>query len=194
MGGQILRGRSECAGEFGHTHVAEGGPPCTCGSFGCLEAIASAPAIAARARNAVQDGANSIVLELAGGHPARITGWNVIEAAKLGDKMCAAIMEEAEKYLGLGLANIVNLFNPSLVVMDRRAGLADPGLLGQVARIVKRQALAQSTEGLAFRYSELGTESGVLGVALIFLEQLFEIPALKLPKFMTQQAMRAAAS
>lgn len=184
--GRILRGRRECACEFGHTHVMDGGPPCKCGSFGCLEAIIGAPAIAARARSAVLEGGNSTVLDLAGGDPARISGWNVIEAARGGDKMCTVILGEMERYLGLGLANVVNLFNPSLVVLDRRLGAADPGFIEQIARIVRRQALAQSTQDLQFRYSRLGSEAGVLGVALMVIERHFEIPALKLPMFMTE--------
>lgn len=184
--GRILRGHQECAAEFGHTHVTDDGPPCKCGSFGCLEAIAGASAVAARARNAVRKGGNSKVLDLAGGDPDRITGAHVIEAAHQGDKMCLAIVEEMEKYLGLGLANVVNLFNPSLVVVHQRLGAADSGFLERITRIVRRQALHHNVEGLTFRLSQLGPEAGVLGIALIALEDLFEIPALKPPKFMTE--------
>lgn len=176
--GKLLRGRGECAGEFGHTHVMDGGPPCKCGSFGCLEAIVGAPAIAARARSAVLEGGNSMVLDLAGGHASKITGWNVIEAARAGDKMCAVILEDVERYLGLGLANVVNLFNPSLVILDKRLGAGDPGFLNQTARIVRRQALERSTSDLQFRYSQLGADAGVLGVALLVIERHFEIPAM----------------
>jgi len=190
--GRILRGRGECAGEFGHTHVVEGGPACKCGSFGCLEAIAGAPAIAARARTAVLEGAASRVLELAGGDPSLITGFHVIDAARQGDTMCSAILDDVEKYLGLGLANVVNLFNPSLLVLDRRLGMMDESVLDQIARVVRRQALQQSTEGLEFRYSELGEEAGVLGIALMVLEQLFEIPSIKLPKFLREAGAQAA--
>jgi N-acetylglucosamine repressor len=190
--GKILRGRGECAGEFGHTHVVEGGPACKCGSFGCLEAIAGAPAIATRARTAVLEGAASRVLELAGGDPSLITGFHVIDAARQGDRMCSAILDDVEKYLGLGLANVVNLFNPSLLVLDRRLGMMDESVIDQIARVVRRQALQQSTEGLEFRYSELGEEAGVLGIALMVLEQLFEIPSIKLPKFLREAGAQAA--
>ena len=186
--GKLLRGRGECAGEFGHTHVMDGGPPCKCGSFGCLEAIVGAAAIAARARSAVMDGGSSTVLEQAGGAAGQITGWNVIEAARAGDKMCAVILEDVERYLGLGLANVVNLLNPSLVVLDRRLGGGDAGFLNRTARIVRRQALERSTCDLQFRYSQLGTEAGVLGVALLVLERHFEVPTLKRPLFMTESS------
>jgi len=186
--GQVLRGRSECAGEFGHTHVGEGGPACRCGSFGCLEAMAGAPAIAARARAAVLEGSASQVLELAGGDPASISSSHVLAAACAGDKMCAAILGEAEKYLGLALANAVNLFNPAVIVVDRRLAPAGEQFLEQIARIVRRQALQHATDGLAFRFAELGEKAGVLGIALLVLDDLFEIPSLKLPKFLRDAA------
>jgi predicted NBD/HSP70 family sugar kinase len=184
--GRLLRGSRECAAEFGHTHVMPDGPACQCGSFGCLEAIAGAPAMAARARKAVREGGASKVVALAGNGP--ITAMHVLEAARQGDKLCGALVEDVTRYLGLGLANIVNLFNPSLVVLDRRLGAADPGFLDQVTRAVRRGALQHAIEGLTFRFSELGEEAGVLGVALLAIEKLFEIPVLHAPKFMTEAA------
>ena len=186
--GRLLRGCRESAGEFGHIRVTEGGPPCNCGSFGCLEAIAGAPALGARVRAAVLEGGRSKALDLAGGDPTRITGFMVFEAARLGDKMCAAVVEEVERYLALGLANAINLFNPSLVVLDKRLAAAGPDFLEQIVRIVKRQALQRSTEQLSFRFAELGDEAGVLGLAVLLIEDLFEIPALQPPKFLLERA------
>ncbi len=190
--GKILRGKGECAGEFGHTHVVEGGPACKCGGFGCLEALAGAPAIAQRARTAVLEGGHSLVLEIANGAADRITGWDVIEAARRGDKMCSLILEGLERHIGLALANAVSLLNPSLVVLDKRLVAGQSGVLEQIARTVRRQALARSTQQLEFRCSELGPEAGVLGVALLLIEQYFVIPALKLPRFMREPAEKPA--
>lgn len=184
--GRLLRGSRECAAEFGHTHVMPDGPACQCGSFGCLEAIAGAPAMAARARKAIREGGASIVVRLAGDGP--ITAGHVLEAARQGDKLCGALVEDVARHLGLGLANIVNLFNPSLIVLDRRLGAADPGFLDQITRAVRRGALEYAMQGLTFRFSELGEEAGVLGVALLAIEKLFEIPMLHAPKFMTDAA------
>jgi len=184
--GKLFRGRKECACEFGHTRVVENGPACKCGSFGCLEAVAGAPAIGTRVRKAVMEGAHSGVLESVGGDPANITGWSVFEAARLGDRLCSATVEDAANHLGLGLANLVNLFNPSLIVLDQRLQSAGQGFLDQVMRIVRRQALQRSSEDLEFRFSRLGSEAGVLGVAILLLERFFEIPVLKPPRFMIE--------
>jgi predicted NBD/HSP70 family sugar kinase len=171
VGGKVLEGHRRSSGEFGHTHVIENGPACTCGSFGCLEAIAGASALEAKVRKAIQEGATSRLMELVDGDLNKITPWAALKAASMGDKTCDMIVEEIGKYLGLGVANLVNLFNPKLIVLDERLELAGPVLLEQIIRIVKRQA---------------GAEAGVLGAGLLVVEKLFEIPALKPPRFMIE--------
>lgn len=184
-GGKLLLGHQFYAGEFGHTHVIENGPACKCGSFGCLEALVGTAALEATLRKVLAEGSNSQALSMADGDANKINGWTVLKAAALGDKMCGSIVEQAGKYLGLGLANLVNLFNPSLIVLDQRLGLAGDTLLQQVKRMIKRQALEQSSQAVDFRIGTLGSEAGVLGSGLLILEKLFEIPVLKPPRFMT---------
>ncbi|RPI19913.1 MAG: ROK family protein [Acidobacteria bacterium] len=182
-GGSILRGSNESAGEFGHTHVVENGPACKCGSFGCLEAMTSAAALANKARKGVLEGGTSEVLTIAG-RPEFITGAHVLEAARRGDRMCSSLVEDMGNHLGLGIANLVNLFNPSVVVFGGLLELAGERLLEQMSRIVKRQALPHNTKNLQFRFGKLGPQAGVLGAGMLVLEKLFEIPALKPPKFL----------
>jgi predicted NBD/HSP70 family sugar kinase len=185
-GGKLLHGAGHAAGELGHTHMIEEGPACKCGSFGCLEALAGAAAIEGKIRRAIAEGSGSEVIALAGGDPAAVSGWMVLKASDMGDKTCSAIVEQAAKYLGLGLANLVNLFNPSVLVLDQRLKLAGQGLLEQVIKVVKRQALTYSTEKLSIRFGHLGDEASVLGAGSIALEKHFEIPALKPPRFLIE--------
>ena len=183
--GRPLHGQHGGAAEFGHTHVVEGGPACQCGSFGCLEALAGSSALAARFRKIMRDGGSSMAARNADGELERVTGWMVLEAASAGNKTCTAIVEEMGRYLGLGLANLVNLVNPSLIVLDPRLKLAGPLLLDQLTRIVRMQALSHATESLNIRFGKLGDEAGVLGAGLLVLDRLYEIPALKPPGFLT---------
>ena len=90
-------------------------------------------------------------------------------------------------HLGLGLANLVNLFNPSVIVLDKRLELAGDGLLHQIQQIVRRQALRSSSEHLALRFGKLGEECGLLGVGMLVLRRYFEIPALRQPNFLTDE-------
>jgi len=173
-GGRVLEGSRWAAGEFGHTHVTEDGPACCCGSFGCLEAIAGIGALEARARRAISQGGFSHALALAGGEIGHLTGWHVLDAARDGDKMSVALVEEVATYLGLGLANLANLFNPSLIVLDKRLSRAGDEFLDQTKRVVLRQALGHVTETLQFRYATLDYEAGLLGPALMVIDRIFE--------------------
>jgi len=186
--GKVLHGGRFSAGEFGHTHIMEDGPACRCGSFGCLEAIAGLGALEARIRKALAEGGPSKCLELAEGDPAKITGWMVLQAARMGDKLSRAIVQELGGYLGLGLANLVNLFNPSVIVLDYRLESAGEELLDQIRRTIRLQALSHSSEELVLRFGKLGSELGVLGAGLLVTEKVFEIPLLKPPWFLIDSA------
>lgn len=184
--GKLFYGAGYVAGEFGHTHVMEDGPACRCGSFGCLEAIAGAMALESRLRKAIAEGGVSAALALAESDPNKITGWTVLQAAGQGDKICVAIVEQAGNYLGVGLANLVNLFNPSMIVIDQRLSLAGTGLLDQLTRVIQRKALYHSSQGLTVKFGSLGNEASLIGAGRVALENHFEIPALKLPRFMIE--------
>jgi len=187
IGGRVLYGSGYAAGEFGHTHVMDEGPACKCGSFGCLEALVGCAALEAKIRKVVAEGGYSQASKLANGDVNKISGWMVLEAAaRLRDKTCLAIVEQVGKYLGLGLANLVNLFNPSIVVLDQRLNLAGDGLLDQVVKVVRRQALSHATDDLLIRFGKLGSCSAVLGMGLMLLERRFQIPSLKPPRFMIE--------
>jgi len=174
-GGHLLEGSRWAAGEFGHTHVTEDGPACHCGSFGCLEAIAGIGALEAGARRAIAQGGFSQALSLAGGEVDQLTGWHVLQAARDGDKMSVALVESMATCLGLGLANLANLFNPSLIVLDKRLALGGDQLLEQIKRVVLRQALGHVTETLQFRYAALGDDASLLGPALLVVDRIFEM-------------------
>ncbi|HMD15453.1 MAG TPA: ROK family protein, partial [Terriglobales bacterium] len=94
--------------------------------------------------------------------------------------------EQAGNYLGVALANLVNLFNPAVIVIDQRLSLAGSGLLGQLERVIQRKALNHSANGFTVRFGNLGSEASLLGAARVALENHFEIPALKLPRFMIE--------
>jgi len=190
--GKPLHGHRWAAGEFGHTHVSEDNTACPCGSFGCLEAMAGALALELRIRKAISEGSSPQGLATRGGEAQEISAWQVLKAASEGDKTCSTIVEQAGNYLGLGIANLVNLFNPSVIVLDRRLEQAGQALLDQIVRVVKRQALNHCTEDLDIRFAKLDHDAGVLGVALMLLERHFEIPALRPPAFMTEPMAKPA--
>jgi N-acetylglucosamine repressor len=173
--GRLLYGQRSAAGEFGHTHIVEDGPACNCGSFGCLEAIAGLRAVEGRVRRAVADGGHTDLLEMARGNASAITGWMVFEGASRGDKISINIAAEVGRYLGLGIANLVNLFNPAVVVIDSSLRAAGQELLDQITAVIRRQALREFVEHVEVRYARHCENAGVLGAAAMVLDQHYEI-------------------
>jgi predicted NBD/HSP70 family sugar kinase len=169
--GRLLYGQNCGVGEVGHTNIMKSGPTCKCGSNGCLEALAGANAVENRVRKALADGVSSQALN--GHDPSRITVWQVFEAAAAGDKLCWNIVAEVAEDIGIAVANLVNLFNPSVIVLDHRLRSAGDDFLGLISRIVKSKALASSTSTLSLRFATLDREAGLLGMGLQVLENHF---------------------
>ncbi|MFS8639035.1 MAG: ROK family protein, partial [Gemmatimonadota bacterium] len=109
LNGEIFHGVSDAAGEIGHMTIDSTGRKCKCGNYGCLEAYASGPAIALRAIEGIEAGAESMLPDLVGGRLEDITAATVYEAVVLGDPYANEVMKETAKFLGAGIANIINI-------------------------------------------------------------------------------------
>ncbi len=159
---QIYRGADGGAGEFGHMTILPDGPICGCGNYGCLEALASGKAVAARAREGVDRGECLVIAEEARRQNREIDGRMVSEMAVAGDAEACRIMDQALGYLGIGIANLVNLFNPQTIVVG--GGMANhPGLLAAVREVVDRRAFKHLTDKLEILPSRLGYRAGLMG-------------------------------
>jgi predicted NBD/HSP70 family sugar kinase len=169
--GKLLYGQNCGAGEVGHTNMIRSGPTCKCGSNGCLEAVVGASAVESRTRKALSEGVTSQLMQMAQEDPSRITVWLVLEAARLGDKMCWNLVAEVAEEIGVAMANLVNLFNPAMLVFDHRLGATGEEFLNLVSRVVKSNALASSASGLSLRFARLGKDAGLLGVGLQVLDR-----------------------
>ena len=163
-GGELYRGALGMAAEFGHMTIVDGGPVCACGQRGCLEAMASGTAIARMAREGIGGAPDSILLELTGGNPAKITGALVSEAAHAFDDYSTAILERAGRSLGVGLNSLTNAFDPALFVIG--GGGADAGdYLIAPATLELRNRLAGRREPPPVKLATLGNDAGVIGAA-----------------------------
>jgi glucokinase len=172
LGGQLLRGHSGCAGEFGHVSVDFQGPVCRCGARGCLNDYIGGEALARAAQEAVARGEASKVLALAGGDPGRITAALVFEASAAGDPPAGAIVARACDALGAGIAGIVNALNPELVVVT--GGVVDSfaRLESRVVESTRRYALPQALAGTRVRLVPADKRRTVLGGAALALSRL----------------------
>ncbi|MDD5679542.1 MAG: ROK family protein [Kiritimatiellae bacterium] len=174
MDGQLYRGHTEMAGELGHTRVLENGPICNCGSTGCLETVASYPAIIRQVRKALQDGTQSMVTELAGHRLEAISMTHIFEAASHGDKLALGLLERAVYYLGYAIANAVNLFNPEAVLINSRQAAAEDLIVAPIRQIVARHAMRLSGKTLKIHVARIGEEAGAWGAAMLILDRLFD--------------------
>ncbi len=167
--GELVRGASGCAGEIGHTTIDFTGRRCACGNYGCLEAYASGPNIAARAREGLEAGADSVLPELVDGELDAITAATVYDALTRGDAYAREVMADTAKMLGAGVANLVNLLNPQMVVIVGGVTRAEEHLFGPLRGEVRRRAFATAVDACQIVPGALPDTAGVIGAAGIFL-------------------------
>jgi glucokinase len=166
--GRLFHGASDVAGEIGHTTIDSTGRRCKCGNYGCLEAYASGPAIALRAVEGLESGAPSRLPEYVQGDLARITAQTVYEAAHDGDEFALDVVRETARFLGIGVANIVNIINPDVVVVCGGVTLAGDRLFIPLRREVSRRAFRPAVEACRIVAGSLTGTAGVYGAAAAF--------------------------
>ena len=173
--GQLYTGVNSSAGELGHVTVQPGGPLCACGNRGCLQSLVSAPAIASRARERLRQAPHSLLPRLVEGHPERIVAETVFAAAEQGDPLARQVMEETAQFLGIAVANLVNLFNPELIVLGGPVSQAGQVLLDPVRTEVQRRAMAYPLSAVRIVTSTLGADAGAIGAAVLVLQRTSEL-------------------
>ena len=167
IGGRLYRGAGS-AGELGHMVVEIDGDPCTCGSRGCLETVASGPAFAdAGKAAAIAEPKSGLGKAMAAGR--EITGPLVTELAGEGDAASVEVLAGAGRKLGVGLASLANAFSPEVIVVGGGAAAAGDLLLGPAREELKRRALGPNRE-VPVVAAHFGDEAGMLGAALLALE------------------------
>lgn len=160
--GALYRGATNSAGEWGHTKIVLHGRQCRCGGQGCLEAYVGAPGILASQREA-------------GGHPQDdqfVAVGQLVDAYRRGDPTAERVMQDLTQVLGIGIANLVNLFNPERIEIGGWAGLLIGGaLLDDLTACVKQNALPLSTKELSISLCQLGEDAICTGAACLVLEE-----------------------
>ncbi|HEY6808259.1 MAG TPA: ROK family protein [Gemmatimonadales bacterium] len=169
LDGAIYHGASDSAGEIGHTTIDPSGRRCKCGNYGCLEAYASGPAIAARAVEGLDAGVDSSLPRYVDGDFSRITAQVVYEAANDGDTFALELVNETAKILGAGVANIVNIFNPDVVVICGGVTLAGDRLFVPLRSEVTRRAFKPAVQVCRIVPGALTGTAGVYGAAAAYL-------------------------
>ena len=164
--GHLLLGKDGAAAEAGHMSLSLDGPLCGCGNRGCLEAYASGTGLVNRALEAIASGRASNLAR----HGAALDARDIEAAAERGDALAAELIEEAGAALGLGVRNLLHLFNPEIVVIGGGVSRIGAPLWDPMLRVVDSDALSVYRQNLRIVPAALGDDSGLLGAALLVHE------------------------
>ena len=171
LDGRLYHGSSDAAGEVGHTSIDSTGRRCKCGNYGCLEAYAAGPAIAERAREALEGGEPSLMKAMVSGDLAALTAQHVFEASTKGDMVAREVVRETARLIGTGVANLINTFNPDVVVLAGGVAQAGEDLFRPLRAEVHRRAFKPSVDACRIVPGSLGGSAGVIGAVATFLAQ-----------------------
>jgi len=157
--GKLLFGANGFAGEFGHTVIKYNGPKCTCGNYGHLERYAGARYIVARAKRKMRKAKSSLKSY------SNLTPEIIAQEAKKGDKVSKEVFSEIDYYIGIGVANIINLFDPDVIIISGGISRAGKILFDPIRKTVAKRILGAEYRNYKIIPAKLGDDAGILGAA-----------------------------
>jgi glucokinase len=169
----LFLGSQGFAAEIGHMVIDPDGPRCACGNIGCLEALASGSAIARMASEEMSKGKVSVITSLADNDLSGVTAEVVARAAQSGDPLASEIMERAGTSLGIGVVNLLHLFDPELIIIGGGVSRAGELILAPVRKVIAERAMPGFRQAKVVT-SALGDDSGLYGAVALVLEKCSE--------------------
>jgi predicted NBD/HSP70 family sugar kinase len=175
LDGKLYRGAGGKAGEFGHITVNENGPLCSCGNNGCLETVSSCAAIIQEVKMAIENGIDSKIRDLAGGDLEKISIELIAQAARDDDSLAFRVLQKSGSYIGIALANLVNLMNPRVMIFGGALFREVPQLLADpLRRIIKQRSLERSANEVELKVSSLSGEASAVGAARLIAVKILD--------------------
>ena len=168
MNGKIFSGHNGAGGELGHMVIKKDGKPCSCGRKGCWEAYASATALIAQTKNAILDHKESVMNDIIGGDIDKVDGKTAFDAAKQGDEAAIEVVKKYTEYVGVGIANLINIFQPEKIVIG--GGISNQGnyLLNLIKEYCTFEVYSGAKiGGIDIEIAQLGNDAGIIGAALL---------------------------
>lgn len=160
------------AGEIGHIVVEADGDKCNCGNYGCLETVASNNNITKRAIKLIKQGANSVLNNL-DKDINDLSIEDICNAAKLGDELAINILKEAARYIGIAITNLINILNPTAIVVVGEIFESTTYAIDTLNEIVKNRGLKISSENVRIIKSLLGRDAAVIGASTLAIQEMF---------------------
>jgi glucokinase len=167
IGGKLYRGSSNVGGEIGHMTLNPHGYPCNCGNTGCFEAYCGGSYIVERVRQEIVSGYRGKIWSVLRGDIETLQAGHIEEAYREGDDLCVPLWGEVIEYLGAGLASLVNLLNPDMLVLGGGVIYGTRSLMDDARVVMERRAMAASVKGLRIEKATLGEDAAILGAAFV---------------------------
>jgi glucokinase len=168
--GRIYHGRTGAAAEGGHVTIDYRGPRCKCGKLGCIEILASGPAIARRASEKIAAGRSSLILEQAEGHLERITSQMVGRACVAGDVLAKEVLQETAMFLTVWLGSIVDLLEPDVIIIGGGAGPMLQPFFGEIRDRLPSWSVNSHCQEIPLVTAHYGADAGIAGGAALCRE------------------------
>ncbi|MFO7934392.1 MAG: ROK family transcriptional regulator [Bacteroidales bacterium] len=174
--GEILTGMDGFAGEFGHMTIDKDSDiQCNCKKYGCLEALASGKAIALTAQSRLAWGQDSLLNEMCNGDISKVTTKMVADAAKEGDELAMSVFKRAMEYIGIGIANLVNLFNPELIVIGGGVSLAGDIFFENIREVVNKHVMQSTQRHLQILPVAHGKNAALMGAFALIVSRVLNL-------------------
>jgi glucokinase len=169
---RIYHGRTGAAAEGGHNTIDYRGPRCGCGKPGCIEALASGPAIARRAAEKIRAGVRSLILDYADGNPGRITSEMVGRAYRDGDALAKEVLAQSVEYMTIWLGNIIDLLEPDVIIIGGGAGAMLQPFFDQIRDRLPTWCLNSQCQEIPLLPAHYGPDAGIAGGAALCRDAL----------------------
>ncbi|HBI22703.1 MAG TPA: hypothetical protein DDX84_00455, partial [Nitrospiraceae bacterium] len=171
LNGEVWRGAHGMSGEIGHITVNPEGPKCNCGNYGCLESYSSATGMVRSAIGSIKKGTRTILLRLTTGEIKKIDAKLIHEAAIKGDRLSLNILKEAGMYLGIAIANLMNILNPDMIVLTGAVTGSWDFFMPAAQLEVRKRALKTIVGRTRIVKGKLRGTAGIVGAAGIAWRQ-----------------------
>jgi glucokinase len=169
LAGNYVPGSSSISGELGHMRVTDEQIICRCGKVGCLEAVSALPALESKAKAIIREETETLL-----NGQSEISGICIFEAAAKGDRLCTHIVEEAFEYLARAIANLINVINPEIIVLESLISKVGENAYSHLLRAIEKNTLSTHWQSLEVKFSGIEQYLGPLGGASTILDLCIE--------------------
>jgi glucokinase-like ROK family protein len=176
MNGELFRGSQGYAGEIGHTVIYQGGNLCGCGRRGCWETYVGSDAVFKKVKEIIISGKPSIINSMVSGDLNKLAFDHVVEAAIRNDEVAIIALQEVARHLGVGITNLVNILNPSMIVLGGELSRIGDWIISDISETVRSQAITDMVDSLPIKTSQLGADACLKGAVSLVLDEIIRNP------------------